>query len=177
MFKRLSILLYYILIASILLSSAFLAHELMGNKLIIIMISLFFLIGILEHFQEIKELEKSHPILVSIEIILGSFLASSITWYINHTLGLGPIVANGLIGVIAAIIFPANLAGAYYAASFVGMSSMGVIPSIFAAGAGGTLAGTIILFSREVYGGIGGKGGTTAAISTQIVRKIVELFL
>lgn len=99
-----------------------------------------------------------------------------ITWFLNHQMGYGAIIANGMVGVIAAALLPAPLAGATYSASFVGMSGLGVIPSLFASVIGGVVVGLVLVLTPEIYAGIGGKGGTTAALSAQITRAIVNLF-
>lgn len=177
MLKKTNILFYYILIGMGMLFSAFIAHEFLWNKFLIFMILMFFSIGLIEHFQEVDIFKKNRLSLVNIEIIVGGYLAASITWYLNHSLGLGPIVSNGIVGVIVALIFSPKLAGAYYVASFVGMSSMEIIPSMIFAGLGGILSGIIIVLSQEAYQGIGGKGGTTAAFSTQLVRLVLGLFV
>ncbi|NLD17043.1 MAG: hypothetical protein GX666_05590 [Tissierellia bacterium] len=123
----------------------------------------------MEH-REGKKLHKSYSVLAS------SFFAVTITWYLNHTLNLGPVVANGIVGVLALLILPKSLAGMTFTSSFVGMSSLAVIPSLAAAGLGGIIVGLIILTTGEIYVGIGGKGGTTAAISTWITKFILGIF-
>ena len=92
-------------------------------------------------------------------------------------MGYGPIVANGLIGVIAAILLPASLAGVTFTASFVGMSSTAIIPSLQAAALGGLVVGFIIMTTTEIYAGIGGKGGTTAALASLITKTILGFFI
>ena len=99
-----------------------------------------------------------------------------ITWFINHQMGYGAIIANGMVGVVAAALLPAPLAGATYTASFVGMSGLGVIPSLFGALVGGIVVGMVLILTPEIYAGIGGKGGTTAALSGHITRAIMNLF-
>lgn len=107
-----------------------------------------------------------------LKIITCGIVGAAITWYLNHTMGYGPIVANGLIGVIAAILLPGPLAGATYAASFVGMSGAAVLPSLNAAVLGGAIVGIVLAYTSEIYAGIGGKGGTTAAFSTLLTKLI-----
>jgi len=101
--------------------------------------------------------------------------STSLTWLLNHQLGLGPIVANGLVGVAAAIFMPGALAGIAYTSSFVGMSSLAVLPSIIFALMGGLITGLVIITTTEIYAGIGGKGGTTAAAATLVTRAISGL--
>jgi len=89
-------------------------------------------------------------------------------------MGYGPIVANGLIGVIGAIFLPNILAGAVFTSSFVGMSGLNVISSLHWAIVGGLVVGIILTLTKEIYAGLGGKGGTTAATSTLITRMIIS---
>ncbi|SET07050.1 hypothetical protein SAMN05660297_01299 [Natronincola peptidivorans] len=109
------------------------------------------------------------------QTFLCGFFAVVITWYINHEMGYGALVANGLVGVLAAIFLPGPLAGAAYAASFVGMSGLAVIPSMGVAALGGVVVGIVLVFTGEIYAGVGGKGGTTAALSVQITRFLANL--
>jgi len=109
-------------------------------------------------------------------ILICAFVGVTFTWFINHKMGYGAIVANGLVGVIAAILLPGPLAGVTYTASFVGMSSLAVIPSLLVATLGGLIAGIVILTTTEIYVGIGGKGGTTAALASLITKTIASIF-
>jgi hypothetical protein len=107
--------------------------------------------------------------------LLCTFVSVIVTWFINHKIGYGAIVANGIVGVIAAVLLPEKLAGVTYTASFVGMSSIAVIPTFITAALGGVLSGMVILATSEIYAGIGGKGGTTAALSTIITKAIIGI--
>ncbi len=105
-----------------------------------------------------------------------SLIGVTLTWFINHKMGYGAIVANGLVGVLAATLLPKKLAGITYTSSFVGMSSLAVIPSVGAAILASLIVGIVILTTTEIYAGIGGKGGTTAALSAIITRTIINIF-
>ena len=109
-----------------------------------------------------------------INVMICAVAGVMITWFINHHMGYGPIIANGMVGVIAGALLSGPLAGVAYTASFVGMSGLSVIPSLFAAFIGGIVVGTVIIYTPEIYAGIGGKGGTTAAVSGQITRAIMS---
>lgn len=113
----------------------------------------------------------------NIKILIVTSLAASMTWYINHSMGLGPLIANGIVGLIAAFLFNAKFAVACYSASFVGMSAISVVPTIMLSGLGGLMVGLIGISSPEIYSGMGGKGGTTAAFSTGLVRIIGQIFI
>ena len=109
-------------------------------------------------------------------VMLCAFVGVTVTWYINHEMGYGALIANGLVGVIASIVLPNDLAGILYTSSFVGMSSRGTLPSFGAAALASVIVGLILLSTAEIYAGIGGKGGTTAALSTLITRTILRVF-
>ncbi len=109
-------------------------------------------------------------------ILMCSFIGVTLTWFINHKMGYGAVIANGLVGVMAATFLPNDLAGVTYTSSFVGMSSLEVIPSIAVASLGSLIVALIFLITAEIYTGIGGKGGTTAALSTIITKAIMRIF-
>jgi hypothetical protein len=106
---------------------------------------------------------------------LCAFVGVTLTWFINHKIGYGPIVASGIVGLIASVLLPGKLAAATYTASFVGMSSISVIPTFTGAILGGIVAGVVILATEEIYVRIGGKGGTTAALVSLITKSIIKI--
>ncbi|HHW92761.1 MAG TPA: hypothetical protein GX735_08720 [Firmicutes bacterium] len=108
--------------------------------------------------------------------ILVATIAAACTWYINHDLGYGAIIASSLVGVAAGIILPGDLAGAAYTASFVGMSANFVLPSLAVSILAGIVVGIVIIATGPVYAGVGGKGGTTAATSVLITQGILKVF-
>jgi hypothetical protein len=108
-------------------------------------------------------------------ILMCSLAGAIFTWFLNHKLGYGAIVANGLVGIVAAILLPTSLSSVTFTSSFVGMSSTAVIPSLSAAALGGLIVGLIIMSTKEIYAGIGGKGGTTAALASLITKTILGL--
>jgi len=52
---------------------------------------------------------------------------------------------------------------------------LAVLPSIMFALIGGLIAGFVIITTTEIYAGIGGKGGTTAAAAALVTRAISGL--
>lgn len=111
-----------------------------------------------------------------INIIILACFSAVITWILNHKLGYGAIIANGMVGVIAGLFLPKALAGTTYTASFVGMSGTNIIPSIFGATLGGIIVGFVLANTQEIYAGLGGKGGTSAALSTLLTRVLMSFF-
>lgn len=144
---------------------------------IAIIFGCFFVISLIDHFRSLINKEDKFKICKrASHVLICSFLGSTLTWFINHKMGYGPVIANGLVGVMAAIFLPNFLAGITYTSSFIGMSSLTVIPSIGSAALGSLIVGLILLATTEIYAGIGGKGGTTAALSTLITKAIIRIF-
>ena len=141
-----------------------------------------FVISLVDHYHKLIEKEykdDSRKIKFdkrNLYILICSFLGVTLTWFINHKMGYGAVIANGLVGVMAATFLPNDLAGITYTSSFVGMSSLEVIPSMQVAAFGSLIVGLIFLITAEIYAGIGGKGGTTAALATIITKTIMRLF-
>jgi hypothetical protein len=108
-------------------------------------------------------------------VIIAAF-AAALTWYLNHEMGYGAVIASSFVGVTAGLVLPGGLAGAAFTASFVGMSATAVIPSLPCSLFAGIVAGLVIAATGPVYAGLGGKGGTTAATSVLISRGILSLF-
>jgi hypothetical protein len=165
-------------------SLSFLGFILMLNQqiaytVIVILIIIPTLFGLFRHWFECtdcKDLSKRFVFdKAKFYIFIAAFASVIITWFMNHTMGLGAFIANGTVGLIAATLFPPALAGTTYAASFVGMSSTGVLPTIGSAVLGGIVVGIVLVFTAEIYAGIGGKGGTTAALSAQITRILLSI--
>lgn len=143
---------------------------------ILIIFGCFFVISLVDHYRKITEKEKRIKINKNfIHILMCSFIGVTLTWYINHEMGYGAIIANGLVGVMAAIFLPNSLAGITYTSSFIGMSSLAIIPSIGIAALGSLIVGLVFYTTMEIYVGIGGKGGTTAALSAIIMKAIMRI--
>lgn len=91
---------------------------------------------------------------------LSLFIGTLITYWISVTLGLGAVIASGLVGVFAAA-FLKPYAAPIFSGTFVGMASSQVFdyPTIALAGA---IAGLVFVVGKHVFNGFGGKLGTTA---------------
>ncbi len=175
--RRLFGLLAFIATGSWLIISTLINEDNFYKTEILIIFGSFFAISLVDHFKNVIEKEDIAKINKRrIYILLCSFIGVTFTWFINHKMGYGAIIANGLVGVMAATFLPNDLAGITYTTSFVGMSSLVVIPSMGAAVLGSLIVGLIFLATAEIYTGIGGKGGTTAALSTIILKTVIRLF-
>lgn len=109
-------------------------------------------------------------------IMLCALGGSLATWCLNTQLDLGPVVASGLVGLLAALVLPSEQAVATYTASFVGMSSpaaLSAVPMVLMAGG---LMGMIFILALPVYQGFGGKLGTIAACAVLLTMFVFDLF-
>lgn len=145
---------------------------------VLIILGGFFAISLADHLKKLIERDKDGNEInrKNIYVLICSFIGVTLTWFINHRMGYGAVIANGLVGVMAATFLPNDLAGITYTSSFVGMSSLTVIPSMTAAALGSLIVALVFLTTAEIYAGIGGKGGTTAALSTIITKAIMSIF-
>lgn len=78
-------------------------------------------------------------------------------------LGLSPIVAAGLVGVLATITVPTR-AVPVYCGAFVGMTSPVLFGTYFHAAIAAAIASVVFLASEPAFHGVGGKLGTTAFV-------------
>jgi len=100
-------------------------------------------------------------------ILLFEFLAVVIgaltTFYLSVNIGLGAVIAAGMIGILAAMIAPKYSVPAYCGA-FVGMSSNLLLFNLAEVLLASSFAGIVFVLTRDVFGGFGGKLGTIAFI-------------
>lgn len=144
---------------------------------VLFIVGIFYIISLMEYSRDLINIYKEKPVRKKRHyVVICGYLAVIITWLLNHKLNLGPVISNGIVGVIAVFILPKDLAGISFTSSFVGMSSLEVLPNILSASLGGIVVGLVILATGEIYAGIGGKGGTTAALSTIVSKFIYGIF-
>ncbi|WP_417872050.1 hypothetical protein [Winogradskyella sp.] len=105
-------------------------------------------------------------------------------YVLNVTCGLGSILALGIVGTCASFLPALNKDSLYlkqipisiYCGAFVGMSSIETSPSILFVFAAGCLAGLLLMISKNLYLGVGGKLGTMAfggVISSSLIYWLV----
>jgi len=102
------------------------------------------------------------------EMLLSIFAVSAASWltfYLNHTLGIGAVIASALVGLAGGLLFP-KYAPPIYCGSFVGMSSRAVLPGVPACLLASLIAGIVYQTSANTLNGIGGKLGTIAFIGS-----------
>ena len=120
-------------------------------------------------------------------IVLVAIIGCVVTFSLNHGVieingqifhlpfALGAVVASGLIGLIGGFAFK-NHAAVNHSASFAGMSAMIAIATTGQSIIVGITVGIIYILLEKMFGGVGGKLGTIAMVSTLIVATVLQLF-
>ncbi|QCR23424.1 hypothetical protein [Pontibacter sp. SGAir0037] len=114
-------------------------------------------------------------------VVLGAVL----TFYLNVTIQLGPVIAAGTTGTIASFIPELNrksvllreVPASAYCGAFVGMSSPSIAGNIVFILFASFVAGLLLVFSKNIFRGFGGKLGTIAFGGVAVAYIIIFLFL
>jgi len=88
--------------------------------------------------------------------------AAAVTYWLNIHAGLGPLIASGLMGLIAGFALKPDQTKLAYAAIFIGMSGAEVTNWLTVIAAG-LLMSVVYELAREQCAGVGGRLGTLAA--------------
>jgi hypothetical protein len=120
-----------------------------------------YLTGRLHH----KEHQYEH-VLVALWIPVGAIAC----FYLNHFLQLGPVISAGVVGSIASFVpqlkkqshYLQQLPTAIYCGAFIGMSSVGVAPNFLFILTASFFTALLLILSKNLFAGIGGKLGTLA---------------
>lgn len=111
----------------------------------------------------------------NLRLILTAVLGTVLTYFLSVTLELGPMVASGLVGLLASLFLPTDLAIVAYTAAFAGMSAGFVLLNYYMVSLTGLLVGVIFIITQPIYQGFGGKLGTIAACSVIITVLIFSV--
>jgi len=111
-----------------------------------------------DHFYE--------HILVALWVPAGA----AVTWYINNDLHLGPVLAAGAVGTFGSLLpefnkrsdYLKHLPPAIYCGAFIGMSSLKVAHGFLFVFAASFFAGVLLVLSKSLFFGMGGKLGLIA---------------
>lgn len=107
-------------------------------------------------------LEEAHRDLLA--VVSGTLL----TFAGAAELGVSPIVAASIVGIIAAVVVR-KAAVPVYCGAFVGMTSPALFGSYWFATLAAILAGLVFVVAHPVFHGLGGKLGTTAFVGVTLV--------
>jgi hypothetical protein len=119
------------------------------------------------YFFQFRKLSFGQPthLLIPIYVIIGAVS----TFWINTYLDLGPVIAAGSIGVVASFIpniikhsSAKDIPAAIYCGAFVGMSSILLFQNYLSLILAATISGLLLLLTKDVLNGFGGKLGTIA---------------
>jgi hypothetical protein len=105
------------------------------------------------------------------------------SFYLNHYLGLGPVISAAATGTLGSFIPEVNKESNYlkqlpavmYCGAFIGMSSTRVAPDIFFILAASFFTALLILVSKSLFSGVGGKLGTLAFTGVAITSFVYYL--
>ncbi|UIR56932.1 hypothetical protein LZQ00_03735 [Sphingobacterium sp. SRCM116780] len=106
------------------------------------------------------------------------------SYLLNHHLGLGAVFSASLVGLMGALIpylnkkstYLSHLPAAIYCGSFIGMSSTKVAHDIYFIIAASICTAVLLIISKSLLNGVGGKLGTLAFAGVAITYLILFLF-
>jgi hypothetical protein len=111
--------------------------------------------------------------------------AGAITsFYLNHLLHLGPVLSAAIVGTVASFLpdlkknshYLKQLPAAIYCGAFIGMSSTGVAPGFLFILTASFFTAVLLIFSKNLFAGVGGKLGTLAFAGVVITSFLYFLF-
>lgn len=162
------------------LFSFWLIHSILTNvysnlhfslAIILFVVSLFFLTHILVQAQQIRAKWKIYSMkfdkddkYILLSVIVGAYL----TFTLNHTLGMGGVLASSLIGLGAATTVR-KYAVPVYCGSFIGMACNLIFSNPLAIGLAALISGMLFILSEPLFDGYGGKCGFMAFVGTYTV--------
>ncbi len=84
-----------------------------------------------------------------------------VTYFLSVNLGMGPVVAAGLVGLFATLALP-RFDVPIYCGAFAGMACPILLHTYFHVSLAGLVAGMVFVLTKSVFNGFGGKLGTIA---------------
>jgi hypothetical protein len=95
------------------------------------------------------------------------FAGGILAYFFSQDIGLGPVVAAGLVGILAYLIIP-GLGAPVYCGAFVGMTSEILLFNHLEVAIASLITALVFILARNVFVGVGGKLGAMALIGTSI---------
>lgn len=116
-------------------------------------------------------------------VLLFAFIAAPLTFFLNCTLGNGPVLASGAVGLVGGLLLPVlfpqignTLAVVVICASFTGMSSTKRCHRFWHMLVAGLFTGILFIFTTPLLGGAGGKLGTIAFASIISTNGFIQMY-
>ncbi|MFD1185942.1 hypothetical protein [Pontibacter rugosus] len=179
-FKKIPFLLLIILQASFLL--AILLERFKVIPILIFLVAVAILLFIAYKKMPVHQDERLKQDYFAVAFVV---LGAMLTFYLNVYLSLGPVIAAGATGTMASFVpllnRKANLfkevPAAAYCGAFVGMSSPTVAGNFLFILLASFVAGLLLVFSKNIFRGFGGKLGTIAFGGVAVAYLLAFLFL
>ncbi len=116
-------------------------------------------------------------------VVLWMPLSAMTCYFLNNYYNLGPVIAAGIVGTLASFTPYLNKNSNYlkqlpptlYCGAFIGMSNVEVASSVYFVLAASIFAGVLLLVSKSLFNGLGGKLGTIAFTAVTITTFIFFL--
>lgn len=170
-FRRLSFFILILMQFAFLLAIFF---NKMNAPLVLLFLGIISVLISVAYFKAPREEERYF--IKDLYLILFAVTGAISTFFINIELKLGPVIAAGFIGTLASFVPSINkksnllkeVPPAVYCGTFVGMTSVSVAPNLKFILFAGFIAGSILILSKNIFNGFGGKLGTIAFSSIAI---------
>lgn len=120
----------------------------------------------------------------SIRIAVWVPVGAIISYYFNHTFGLGPVLGAALTGTLGSFIpninkdstYLPHLPAAIYCGAFVGMSNAQVSHGFSFVLAASIFTAIFLIVSKSLLNGVGGKLGTLAFLGVSLTYLLLYIF-
>ena len=112
------------------------------------------------------------PIMTLVWEFVAVVVGGGLTCLLSLNLGLGPVVAASLVGIIAHLEVP-KYGVPVYTGAFVGMTSNALLFNRYEVIIASVVAGIVFILARKLFPGVGGKLGTTALIGVTVTGLIL----
>lgn len=104
-------------------------------------------------------------------------------YFLNNIYHLGPVISAGIVGTLASLIpllnrkstYLKQLPATFYCGAFIGMTNITIASSVYFVLAASFFAGVLLLVSKSLFNGLGGKLGTVAFTAVTITSFIFFL--
>lgn len=117
------------------------------------------------------------PLRQSVLEVLAVLIGGVVSYTLAHDVGLGPVVAASMVGIVAHLLVP-SLSAAAYAGAFVGMTSDLLLLTHGEVLLASMTSGVIYYLTKPLFPGVGGKLGTIALIGTTMMSlSLQRIFL
>jgi hypothetical protein len=175
-----TIFIFFLLIIQVIFISEIFKENINSPGIVLLMAALSILVLMTYLRGKIHHKEHAYEhIFVTLWIPAGAF----ITFYLNHFLKFGPVLSAAIVGSLASFIplirkkshYLQQVPAAIYCGAFIGMSSAGVAPNFLFITTASIFTAALLIVSKNLFAGVGGKLGTLAFAGVVITSFIFFL--